>query len=277
MAVFRFPLVLTILGFLLPGVGWSAVSDINDFPDAGIDLKESGLVNSYPIIGSNLKKVNGQVTADSEKWLNGYLERKLFLIPNGRSSEQAFQYFRDQFLALGVAPLFECDRFSCGESNFWANNIFNIARLYGLDKAQFYFVGSRLEAGKTVYYLAYTVRRGNKREYALVDVFTEGASRRSHSQQYDIVLPISDFSFKSSDAYKKILGARGSSNTVLITLSSASIQSTAELKSKQKQLQKARDRIAAILKAELSEQQIVIQAVIGQNDTDTLDISFLSP
>ena len=73
-----------------------------------------------------------------------------------------------------LQPCFECDRFSCGESNFWANHIFKIARLYGLDKAQSYFVGSQIEAGKTVYYLVYTVRRGNKREYALVDVFTLG-------------------------------------------------------------------------------------------------------
>ena len=76
MPVFRLPLILSVFCLLFPVAGWSSATDIQDFPNASIDLQESGPVTSYPVISSTIKKVNGQVTADDEQWLNGSLERK---------------------------------------------------------------------------------------------------------------------------------------------------------------------------------------------------------
>ncbi|MRI34382.1 hypothetical protein EOPP23_15440 [Endozoicomonas sp. OPT23] len=278
MPVFRFPLVLTLLGVLLPTTGWTAADDIKSFPNARIDLEESRQVTSYPIVSSTIKKVNGQVTADEEKWLSGDLERTLYLLPNGRSSEQAFEYFREQLLKLGVAPLFECDRFSCGESNFWANNIFKISRLYGLDKAQSYFVGSRLEAGKTVYYLVYTIRRGNKREYALMDVFTEGKKvSQLSSDEYSIQLPLNAEAFKKIEAFKQVVSS-AADKVALISISSSEAQNNVDLKTKLSQLTDARRAVRrALISKGVSEERFYIQTQVGQASSDSLSVLLLEP
>ena len=77
----------------------------------------------------------------------------------------------DYFRSIGVKPLYDCQRFHCGDSNLWANNVFDIPTLYGLDKEQAYFIGIKEESGKQIYYSVYTVRRGNHRSYVLVDIF----------------------------------------------------------------------------------------------------------
>ncbi|WP_263079097.1 DUF4892 domain-containing protein [Endozoicomonas sp. Mp262] len=146
--------------------------------DSLAELANAKLVESvseerqqHPLIFSAMKKVNGLIKADSEQWLDGELSRKLYLLPDGLTSFSAFDHFTRQFEALGAKPVYQCQRFHCGDSNFWANNVFKLPVLYGLDREQSYYIGERSIKGQSVYYSVYTVRRGNRRSYALVDIF----------------------------------------------------------------------------------------------------------
>ena len=110
--------------------------------------------------------------------------RTLYQLPQGQSSESGYDFFIDKFAGLGVKELFSCRSFSCGESNFWANDIFNIALLYGQNRQQLYFMGEK----QGVYYSVYSVQRGNGRIYTLVDVFTsdkKGVSTSLPLEQLD--------------------------------------------------------------------------------------------
>lgn len=73
----------------------------------------------------------------------------------------------DHYLRLvGGDALFSCRGRDCGRSNYWANNIFKRAILYGPDTNQFYFAGEYNDALIALY----VIERGNKRIYAHLEV-----------------------------------------------------------------------------------------------------------
>lgn len=158
---------------LFSGASWGASDDweLSGLANARIIDSVSETRQQHPLIFSAMKKVNGVVKADSELWLDGVLSRKLYQLAEGQTSFSAYEYFTDQFAALGVTPVYQCQRFQCGDSSFWANNLFKLPLLYGLDREQAYYIGRRIIAGKTVYYSVYTIKRGNRKSYALVDIF----------------------------------------------------------------------------------------------------------
>ena len=138
-----------------------------------------------------MKRVNGVVMADQIQWQKGTLNRTLYLLPTGHNSDEGFKFYTGKLKSLGANSLFECQRFSCGASNFWANDIFEIPRLYGQDKDQLYYVGQFNNA----IYVVYSVRRGNGRVYTLVDEFTPEAVRATSN----LFNKNDEFSVKLSD------------------------------------------------------------------------------
>nr|WP_283777645.1 DUF4892 domain-containing protein [Sansalvadorimonas sp. 2012CJ34-2] len=139
------------------------------YPNSSLEIQESRETVNYPLISSRLKKVNNEVRADDTNWNDGYLERRLYQMPSGHSSKNVFQYLIRQLNKLDVKPIFTCDGRDCGASNLWANNIFRVAILNGYDRDQFYMLGKRTVKGAEEYYVLYTIKRGNRRVYAMVD------------------------------------------------------------------------------------------------------------
>lgn len=244
--------------FLLP---LSAVaSSIQPYPNATLDLEINEQRTSHPIISSAMKKVNGVVLADSEQWLDGYLSRKLYLLPSGKSSFEAYEFFTRQFEEQGVEPLFVCDRFNCGDSNFWANNIFDIARLYGLNKEQAYYLGRKSENGKDIYYLTYTVKRGNKREYALVDVFTAGQKVKQETVELSF-LKIPEIT--QGKLYGEIKNTLRKSGPVLVNITVPLPEDLQTVKDLERQLQSLEDRLKESLSREgIRMDQVWFQTVL---------------
>ena len=159
----------------------SGADILKDYPNARLERSEQEVRQNHPVIVNRMKKVNGVVTSDDARWLEGTLTRKLYQLPQGQGSQSGLDFFADQFRGLGVKELFSCQSFSCGESNFWANDIFNIALLYGQNRQQHYFIGEKLGT----YYSVYSVRRGNGRIYALVDVFRSQNNNRPEDISLD--------------------------------------------------------------------------------------------
>jgi hypothetical protein len=84
-------------------------------------------------------------------------------MPAGTVPEDVISHYMDR---VGGDSLFSCRGRDCGRSNYWANNIFKQAILYGPDRGQFYFAG---EYEETLIAL-YIIERGNKRIYAHLEV-----------------------------------------------------------------------------------------------------------
>ncbi|MFK0572447.1 DUF4892 domain-containing protein [Endozoicomonas sp.] len=175
-------------------------SELPPFPNAGLRLSADEDRQNHPVITSRMKRVNGVVTSDGSQWFDGHLNRALYLLPPGHSSSQGYDFYVDQLRDQGVETLFQCRSFSCGASNFWANDIFEISTLYGQDKEQAFFIGKKQGS----YYSVYSVRRGNGRVYTLVDVFkpsdykVEKVSEQRESRG-NVKLRLNDGLVKSSD------------------------------------------------------------------------------
>ncbi|WBA79513.1 DUF4892 domain-containing protein [Endozoicomonas sp. GU-1] len=142
-------------------------SGLPAYPNARIELAIDENRQNHPIITNRMKRVNGVVTSDGAQWLDGHLIRDLYFLPPGHSSNQGYEFYVSLLQGEGVETLFECRSFSCGASNFWANDVFDISTLYGQDKEQAFYIGNKLNT----FYTVYAVRRGNGRIYTLVDIF----------------------------------------------------------------------------------------------------------
>ena len=163
-AVFLFSAALFLLTPFSPGYA----TELAAYPNAAVAQSVDEERQNHPIITDRMKRVHGVVTSDGAQWLDGQLMRSLYLLPPGHTSNQGFEFYVNSLREQGVETLFECRSFSCGASNFWANDIFAIPTLYGQDKEQAYYIGKK----QASYYTVYAVRRGNGRIYALVDTFT---------------------------------------------------------------------------------------------------------
>lgn len=127
----------------------------------------------YRLSLGTLKKVDGDWRAEREQTLSGELSRLTQELEEGHSEKEAFEFYRQQILKMGGQELFVCESRRCGSSATWANQRFGIKELYGLDQHQHYSaLALDLENGQRAYVALYTVRRGNKRSYAQVDILT---------------------------------------------------------------------------------------------------------
>jgi outer membrane protein OmpA-like peptidoglycan-associated protein len=128
-------------------------------------------VAEYALATGSMKKINGVIAPEFLQYVSGRLTRITYQLPRGRNSLNAFNHFQRQFDNLPHEVLYRCDGRACGESNQWANVQFGIARLYGIDREQHYSALRLTLAGAEPAYLAlYTIKRGNKRIYAQIDL-----------------------------------------------------------------------------------------------------------
>ncbi len=163
---------LALLVLAIPATADNSPDDLpglSRYPNARIELKESRDARNYPLISSRLKKVNNEVRAESSDWRDGLLERRVYQLPSGHSSESAYQHMIARLEEMGVKALFKCSSRDCGKSNLWANETFGVATLNGYDRDQFYWLGSRMADKGEEFYVLYTIKRGNRRVYLLID------------------------------------------------------------------------------------------------------------
>ena len=186
-AVFLFGASLLLCSLFTPGYS----AQLPAYPNATVTQSVDEERQNHPVITDRMKRVHGVVTSDGAQWLDGQLIRKMYLLPPGHTSNQGFEFYVNSLREQGVETLFECRSFSCGASNFWANDIFAIPTLYGQDKEQAYYIGKK----QASYYTAYAVRRGNGRIYTLVDIFTpfdHWSERNAEQRVTGFVIPLTD-------------------------------------------------------------------------------------
>lgn len=191
--VFLFGAALLMCSLVTPGY----TSELPAYPNATVAQSVDEERQNHPVITDRMKRVHGVVTSDGAQWLDGQLIRKMYLLPPGHTSNQGFEFYVNLLREQGIGTLFECRSYSCGASNFWANDIFAIPTLYGQDKEQAYFVGKKQgkkqDKKQASYYTVYAVRRGNGRIYTLIDVFTPFEHEGNGGQRVTgFVMPLTD-------------------------------------------------------------------------------------
>jgi hypothetical protein len=130
-------------------------------------------LENYTLALGTYRKTRNRWHPEESLHLAGKLKSRTLELSENYDAAEVFEFYRRQLLPQKTSVLFFCESRDCGSSNAWANNHFNIRQLYGLDQFQFYGVYQwRLEPDSPIHYITlYTVRRGNGRVCAQIDVF----------------------------------------------------------------------------------------------------------
>ena len=122
----------------------------------------------------SIEKVNGAERPEKSERLSGKLTRITYRIPEGHRTREIYEFFSEQLAAQRAETLFSCRGRECGSSAYWANQIFDRSKLYGVERSQYYHVASL--PGLTV--VMYIIERGNLRLYAHLDLIETDAAAR---------------------------------------------------------------------------------------------------
>ncbi|WP_188151157.1 DUF4892 domain-containing protein [Teredinibacter waterburyi] len=162
---FRFSLVLSLV--VATASVSSAIAGANPLFDLFAEHRaifQSEQTNStYRLVLSAPKKINNEWVNDRAELLRGDLRRATVELVG----QDNFQKVVDQLEAYGSSgrAIYSCTGLDCGSSNAWANEIFNVKQLYGLDQYQYYAVWELANPQANGIAVAYLVQRGNKRLY----------------------------------------------------------------------------------------------------------------
>ncbi|WP_028470937.1 DUF4892 domain-containing protein [Neptunomonas japonica] len=160
-----------------------ATDDLTGSADDGVleRFRGSWIVNyktapltDYALPLGGVEQVNGVERLEREERITGRLTRISYRIPEGNKTRKVFNFFKTQLEMKKAEILFSCQGRECGSSNYWANDVFDFSKLYGVERSQ-YYLAARLP-GVTV--LMYTVERGNRKLYAHIDVIETDAVAR---------------------------------------------------------------------------------------------------
>jgi hypothetical protein len=137
-----------------------------DFPRAEL-VKETISKNSeYRLVLSELKRKQAITSGEVERLISGDVKRQFWQLSVNHEVEQILEHFLAQW--KGAQVMYRCSGLDCGSSNFWANKIFNNAKLYGRDANQAYVVV--LMPGKpNRIYVLYAVQRSKQKLYFNLD------------------------------------------------------------------------------------------------------------
>ncbi len=162
-------LTLTAVAGWPPTAGQEAMerSDpyaVEPFPRSSLVARElDDEVRPRALVLSRIDRIRRDLRVQEKLELDASVEWATYLMPEGASVADVMQHYRDE---LGGDLLFGCQGRDCGRSNDWANQIFQQAILYGLDRTQQYAAWEwqgRLAS-------LYAVERGNGRVYARLQV-----------------------------------------------------------------------------------------------------------
>lgn len=120
-------------------------------------------VRPRELVLSRVDRIRRELRVQETLRVDASTEWATYLMPDGVSVAEVVQHYRRE---LGSDLLFSCLGRDCGRSNDWANQIFQQALLYGLDRTQQYAAWEW--QGRLV--SLYAVERGNGRVYARLQV-----------------------------------------------------------------------------------------------------------
>ncbi len=142
------------------------------FPGQRVIYTEENKHTAYRLALSPLKKINGEWISEQESLVLGGIKRKTIELGRPYGLASAWLQVQMVFAEANATLVYSCEAMSCGSSNAWANERFEVKQLYGLDLSQFYQVWEINHHGSKQLAVVYLVQRGNKRVYFQQDIIT---------------------------------------------------------------------------------------------------------
>lgn len=163
----RNALLMLSLSVLSVGqVNASELSTTTGFPRAEL-VEKSQLNNTeYRLVISGLKRKRAETSGEVERLITGDLNRQFWQISTNHSVDQVMNYFLDEWQDEKI--LYRCKGLDCGSSNFWANDIFDNAKLYGRDINQAY-IAAMIPGSPNKVYVLYVVQRSKQKLFFNLD------------------------------------------------------------------------------------------------------------
>jgi len=136
------------------------------FPRAELVAETHSENSEYRLVLSELKRQQAVTSGEIERLISGDVTRQFWQLSVNHEVEQILEHFLARW--KGAQVMYRCSGLDCGSSNFWANKIFNNAKLYGRDANQAYVVA--LKPGKpNRIYVLYAVQRSKQKLYFNLD------------------------------------------------------------------------------------------------------------
>lgn len=168
-------LALSILFFLSSHVYALTLEQLdNGFVQHNESIEESFSreVNDYRLLLSVPKRINNEISIESEQLLKGKLEVQLVNLSPNKPLKNYFSLLESRINEQGE-QLFKCVERSCGVSSIWANDIFGERRLSGRDSDQYYIAGKIKLDGSTFWISAYLVTNALRKNLMLISYVKE--------------------------------------------------------------------------------------------------------
>lgn len=167
---------------------------------------------NYRLVLGNLRRITGRVVAEDSERIRGDLTRITYEIPTGFSGAEVIAFFQEQAAARNYSELFSCSGRGCGNSNHWANEVFDNRSLYGPERTQFYLaLQTGLNGGPIDYAAVYVITRANRRLLAHVEILETGVTGGNASESISSLellqsgaLPVSGLKFDAQDRLQSV-------------------------------------------------------------------------
>ncbi len=161
--VIRF--IMLVVFSLLPVVFTPTASAIEVFPRAVLVESKTFDNTEYRLVLSSLQHRKAVTSGEVERLINADVKRTFWQLSSNHDVPQIMSHYLNQW---DGEVLYQCDGLDCGSSNFWANKIFNNAKLYGRDTNQAYAVVTDSQHEDKVYVL-YAIQRSKQTIYFNID------------------------------------------------------------------------------------------------------------
>lgn len=130
---------------------------------------------NYRLMLGNMRRIAGQVVPEQAERLRGDLTRITYEIPGEFNGADVISFFRAQAAQNGYSILYSCEGRGCGNSNYWANEVFDNRSLYGPERNQYYMaLRADFDDGESAYLAVYVTTRTNRQVFAHLEILESG-------------------------------------------------------------------------------------------------------
>lgn len=152
------------------------------FPESRIISYSQASNVNYRLVTGNLRRTAGQVVPSSDQRLIGNLTRITYEVSRAFTGADVYDFYVRQLQDKGVEVLFTCSGRGCGNSNYWANDVFEDRILYGPERDQFYIAARAMKSPASQSYASlYINTRTNGSLYVRLDVLDVGSGADASS------------------------------------------------------------------------------------------------
>ena len=162
-----------VAGYLVLFTGQFAFAEqpvLKPFPLSQVVENSTTDLPEYRLVTGRMSSIGAVARPEQQEIISGQVNKVTYEVPKVHTPQEVMEYYRGLISSLKGTTIFSCESRDCGRSNDWANEVFNERILYGHDRFQYYTVASFNKENASYVAVIYTIRRGNQRVYAHLEI-----------------------------------------------------------------------------------------------------------